>query len=89
MIKDTIYRYISHLREKVIALNGYNPRTTPDFIAGQFYCGSQTATILCDLIDDAYHENIITEKEWSDLSNKVFELRNQLVKIHNGLIKEA
>lgn len=86
-IREEINRQIKHIESQLINMQAFNPYKTADSINSMYWCGRQTASTTMDFIDTLKSLGLVTIEEYAEYSNRIGNLNNLLVKVHNELCK--
>ena len=86
-IREEVNRQIKHIESQLINMEAFNPYKTADSINAMYWCGRQSASTTMDFIDTLKSLGLVTTEEYAEYSNRIGNLNNLLVKVHNELCK--
>lgn len=86
-IREEVNRQIKHIESKITDMQAFNPYKTKDSINAMYWCGRQTASTTIDFIDTLQSLGLVTIEEYTEYLNRISNLQNLLVKVHNEISK--
>ena len=86
-IREEVNRQIKHIESKITDMQAFNPYKTADSINAMYWCGRQTASTTMDFIDTLQSLGLVTIEEHTEYANRISNLNNLLVKVHNEISK--